>query len=207
MNLEYPGYDPDEPTLFDELVWTELDSPAPIEPLQHGLENNSEYASASSAQPLDLYSYQPSDILSQEFWGHGSAIPPRDARLSPWGDNPWTSMFLDPRPSPQPPVPKELIQTTLAMAASGFETLVPAEVGQEKTTKRKGAKRLKLGLEKRKILDEAFDRDPYPAPTTRKTLGGLVGMAEKQVRSWFNNARARRPCKCKTLYCVFSLSY
>jgi hypothetical protein len=207
MDFEYPSYDPDEPALFNELFWPELDSPASIEPLPHGLEGNREYDSAFNAQPLDQYPYPPSDILLQEFWGHNSAIPPQDARLSSWGDDPWTSMFLEPRPSPQPPVPKEPIQPALAMAASGFETLEPAEVRQEKTTKRKRANRLKLGLEKRKILDEAFRRDPYPATTTREYLGGLVGMAEKQVRSWFNNARARRPCKCKTLCCVLSLSY
>lgn len=209
MDLENPSYnpdDPDEPSLFDELLWTELNSPAPIEPLQHGLENNSEYASAFSAQPLALYSYQPSNILLQECWGHDSAILPQDARLSPWGDEPWTSMFLDPHPSPQPPVPKESIQPALAMAASEIEMLEPAEVRQEKKMKRKGARRLKLSPDKRRILDEAFRRDPYPATTTRELLGGLVGMAEKQVRSWFNNARARKPCKCKTLSYVLSLS-
>jgi hypothetical protein len=200
MNLEYPGYNPDEPALFDELLWTELDSPAPIEPLQHGLENNSEQASKLGAQSLNRPLYHTSETTYQNSWGHNPGLPPpRDAFLSLWEDDSWSNMFLDPCSSSQPPNPEGPIIPPPTPSPRNEEL----EIRHPKTTEPKGTRRLKLGPDKRRILDEAFHRDPYPAAPTRELLGGLVGMAEKQVRSWFNNARARRPCKCMCMCWIF----
>jgi hypothetical protein len=68
---------------------------------------------------------------------------------------------------------------------------------EERGPDKPAGKRLKINPEQKKVLEDALNCNPYPDETHRTILGEATGMTEKQVRRWFNNTRARRPCRSR----------
>ena len=52
--------------------------------------------------------------------------------------------------------------------------------------------RTRLNLQQRRILVQAFERNPLPGFATREQLGQRTGLNEDTIHIWFQNRRARQ---------------
>jgi len=179
-----------------------------------------------STRPVDTIEVElpnciPHDpALIDEFWSHlgktGQSVPKhaeiniqsypnKHAEISPHNTSMpnWTTEFLSIDPILQPQETSGLHATARNRSLPDLKEMRRTKALKEKARKSLEGRRLKLRSDQRKLLDDAFNHDPYPTLATRNILAGQVGMIEKQVRSWFNNARSRRPCQCKCLRSIY----